>query len=62
MVRESSEAGEALDESTILESIKDKLARFKQPRAVVFVAHLPRNTMGKIQKKELRSDVRFRFT
>ncbi|MEE9321546.1 MAG: AMP-binding protein [Granulosicoccus sp.] len=62
VVRENSAVGDALDETTLLESIKDKLARFKQPRVVVFVAHLPRNTMGKIQKKELRRDVRLRFT
>ena len=30
------------------------LARFKQPKKLFFVPELPRNTMGKVQKKELR--------
>jgi len=61
IVRDESADGSALDETTLLESIKNKLARFKQPRAVVFVALLPRNMMGKVQKKELRRDVRSQF-
>jgi malonyl-CoA/methylmalonyl-CoA synthetase len=43
-----------LDETGILAALEGKLARFKQPRRIVFVAELPRNTMGKIQKKLLR--------
>lgn len=31
-----------------------ELASFKRPKRVVFVAELPRNTMGKVQKKALR--------
>ncbi|MDB4053166.1 malonyl-CoA synthase [Octadecabacter sp.] len=38
----------------ILTGIKENLARFKQPRHVAFVKRLPRNTMGKVQKKALR--------
>lgn len=34
--------------------LQDTLARFKQPKAVVNVAELPRNTMGKVQKNLLR--------
>jgi malonyl-CoA/methylmalonyl-CoA synthetase len=30
------------------------LARFKQPKQVVNVPELPRNTMGKVQKNKLR--------
>jgi malonyl-CoA/methylmalonyl-CoA synthetase len=37
-----------------LEAIAPELARFKQPRAAVVVADLPRNTMGKVQKNVLR--------
>lgn len=33
-----------------------QLAKFKQPKRVIFVAELPRNTMGKVQKKALRED------
>jgi len=46
--------GVRLDEATILESIKPKIARFKQPRRVIVVDELPRNTMGKVQKNLLR--------
>ncbi|NYT40716.1 malonyl-CoA synthase [Sphingomonas sp. R-74633] len=45
----------ALSEDAILEALAGQLARFKQPRRVVFLPELPRNTMGKIQKKELRA-------
>ena len=47
-------AGAQLDEAAILESIKPKIARFKQPKRIVFVDELPRNTMGKVQKNVLR--------
>ncbi len=35
-------------------ALADKLARFKQPKQVVNVGELPRNTMGKVQKNLLR--------
>ncbi|MFM7066455.1 MAG: malonate--CoA ligase [Gammaproteobacteria bacterium] len=44
----------ALDEGTVLAGLSGQLARYKQPRRVVFVAELPRNTMGKVQKNRLR--------
>lgn len=47
--------GIQLDESTIISTLSNKLARFKQPRRVVIVNELPRNTMGKVQKNELRT-------
>lgn len=34
--------------------VKDRLARFKQPKAIFVVDELPRNTMGKVQKNLLR--------
>ncbi|WP_395614277.1 AMP-binding protein [Allosphingosinicella sp.] len=43
----------ALDEAAVLAGIGD-LARFKQPRRVVFADSLPRNAMGKVQKAALR--------
>ena len=43
----------ALDEAALLAGIAD-LARFKQPRRIVFVEALPRNAMGKVQKAALR--------
>ena len=45
-----------LDEATILAGLKDKLARFKQPKKTYFVDSLPRNVMGKVQKKALRDE------
>ena len=41
-------------EDGIVASLGDKLARFKQPKHVFLVDALPRNAMGKVQKKELR--------
>jgi malonyl-CoA/methylmalonyl-CoA synthetase len=50
----------ALDEATVLAGIAD-LARFKQPRRIVFVDSLPRNAMGKVQKAALRETYRDLF-
>jgi malonyl-CoA/methylmalonyl-CoA synthetase len=47
-------SGSGVDEAAVLEAIADKLARFKQPRRVLFVETLPRNQMGKVQKAALR--------
>ncbi len=41
---------------TIKEFLGGKVAKFKQPKSVIFVTELPRNTMGKVQKQALRSD------
>ncbi|WP_417414158.1 malonate--CoA ligase [Hoeflea sp.] len=46
--------GATLDEAAILDSIKPKIARFKQPKRIVVLDELPRNTMGKVQKNVLR--------
>lgn len=40
-----------IDISTLL---KDKIAAFKQPKKIFVVDALPRNTMGKVQKNQLR--------
>lgn len=44
----------ALDEVAIMSDIRDKIARFKQPKHLVVVDELPRDTMGKVQKNLLR--------
>ncbi|MCO7247598.1 malonyl-CoA synthase [Halomonas sp. Mc5H-6] len=46
--------GANLDEAMILDHLKGKLAKYKQPKRVFFIDTLPRNTMGKVQKNELR--------
>jgi malonyl-CoA/methylmalonyl-CoA synthetase len=46
--------GADLSADAALAAIRDKLARFKQPKAAVVVDDLPRNTMGKVQKNLLR--------
>jgi len=47
--------GAAIDEPAVLTGLKDRLARYKQPKRVLFVEELPRNTMGKVQKNVLRA-------
>ncbi|MBM7368437.1 AMP-binding protein [Gordonia hydrophobica] len=47
--------GQTPDAAELLASIGDRLARFKQPRAVRTVDALPRNVMGKVQKAQLRA-------
>ena len=51
-----------LDEAAIIAALKDRLARFKAPRAVIFVDELPRNTMGKVQKNALRETYKGAFS
>lgn len=43
-----------MTEEQVMAFLKDKIARFKQPQKIFFVDELPRNTMGKVQKKALR--------
>ena len=45
---------DALSEGEVLASLDGRLAKFKQPKRVLFVDELPRNTMGKVQKNLLR--------
>ncbi|WP_372614779.1 malonyl-CoA synthase [Halomonas sp.] len=48
------EAGADLDEAGVLAFLQGQLAKYKQPKRVFFVDTLPRNTMGKVQKNQLR--------
>ena len=48
------DAGADISGGAIVAELADKLARFKQPKHVFTVDALPRNAMGKVQKKELR--------
>jgi malonyl-CoA/methylmalonyl-CoA synthetase len=45
-------------EAAVLAALADRLARFKQPKRVLFVTELPRNAMGKVQKARLRDEHR----
>ncbi len=48
------EKGANVDERSVKAALAERLAKFKQPKAVIFVQSLPRNTMGKVQKNLLR--------
>jgi len=54
-------SADATDEATILAGIKGELAGFKLPKKLFFVDELPRNTMGKVQKAQLRQTYRDSF-
>ncbi|MDH3294961.1 MAG: AMP-binding protein [Acidimicrobiia bacterium] len=47
-------ADPGIDSQVLAGAIADKLAGFKQPKKYIFLDALPRNTMGKVQKSELR--------
>lgn len=46
--------GEDVDEAEVIEYCRRRLASFKKPESVVVVDELPRNTVGKVLKTELR--------
>ena len=47
-------SGQALTGADVITEIKDRIANFKVPKEVYIVSDLPRNTMGKVQKNQLR--------
>lgn len=46
--------GARIEETEVINALKSRLAKYKQPKRVFFVDSLPRNTMGKVQKNQLR--------
>ena len=56
------QAGVTLDLTAIDAVLREKLARYKQPKALELVAELPRNTMGKVQKNALRDRFGTKFS
>ena len=49
--------GGTLTEGELIEKLSGKIATFKLPRKIFFVDDFPRNTQGKILKKELRKQL-----
>ncbi len=47
-------AGQAIDRDAIDAALRERLARYKQPKGIEIVDALPRNAMGKVQKNVLR--------
>jgi benzoate-CoA ligase len=47
-------SGETTDEPTLKAFVKDRLAPYKYPRFIEFVADLPKTATGKIQRFKLR--------
>jgi malonyl-CoA/methylmalonyl-CoA synthetase len=54
VVAVATSAGTPPSEAEIIRTLAARLAKFKVPKRVIFVDALPRNTMGKVQKNELR--------
>lgn len=54
--------GAGIDGEAIIAALDGRLARFKQPRRVIFVDELPRNTMAKVQKQRLREEHKAMFS
>ena len=49
-------SGNPVSTEEVAAFLKDRLARFKQPKRVVNVEALPRNSMGKVRKNRLREE------
>ncbi len=49
------------DGAAVLAGVASQLARFKQPRVAIFVAELPKNSMGKVQTTVLREQYQDSF-
>jgi acyl-CoA synthetase (AMP-forming)/AMP-acid ligase II len=50
--------GVRLEAQAVVEHCRAHLAGYKKPRHVIFVASLPRNSVGKVLKTELRQRIR----
>jgi malonyl-CoA/methylmalonyl-CoA synthetase len=54
--------GAQLDEKGVQAALANELAKYKQPKRVFITNDLPRNAMGKVQKKDLREQYAGVFT
>jgi acyl-CoA synthetase (AMP-forming)/AMP-acid ligase II len=49
-----SKPGVKVTEEDVIEHCKQSLASFKKPKSVEFIEALPRNILGKVEKKKLK--------
>jgi len=49
--------GESLSEDGLIDAIQDRIAYFKIPKKVIFVDDFPRNSSGKILRRELKESL-----
>jgi malonyl-CoA/methylmalonyl-CoA synthetase len=56
------EPGATLSTDSIMATLGDQLARFKQPKKLIVMSDFPRNTMGKLQKNILREQFAATFS
>jgi malonyl-CoA/methylmalonyl-CoA synthetase len=54
--------GAKVDETSVLQALDGRLAKFKMPKRVFIVDDLPRNAMGKVQKNILRDTYKEIYT
>jgi len=57
LVRASDAAGQALNDEAVLAHLRERIARFKLPRRVVFVDALPKSALGKVLKSALQAQL-----
>jgi malonyl-CoA/methylmalonyl-CoA synthetase len=54
------EAAAACDEASLRSFVRERLAPYKVPKDVLFLAELPKNALGKVVKPELSAQIRAR--
>jgi fatty-acyl-CoA synthase len=57
LVRTQDAAGQALNDQAVLAHLRERIARFKLPRRVVFLAALPKSALGKVIKPQLQDQI-----
>jgi len=55
------DGGQPIGAEAVQVELRDRLADYKLPKAVLFIEELPRNTMGKVQKNALRESYKDTF-
>lgn len=49
--------GARTSEKSLIDFCEDKLSKYKLPRKFKFLDAIPKNAMGKVNKKQLRADL-----